>query len=251
MNMDTEADYIAALIELHRGLKRQGPGDDEFSFQLLQEIAAYLPVNPRIADLGCGSGAGSLLLANYYHSRVLAVDLSAEFIAELTTRAQAAGLADLITPINADMADLNWPAGSIDLLWSEGAAYQLGFETALTRWRPLIRSDGIAVISEMSWFIDNAPLPVHTYWQTAYPTMANELDNMARAQRAGFQVLMTRRLPSAAWWANYYAPLKIRMEALNSESSFASVLRETEQEMALFAQYSDYYGYTFYVLQTC
>ncbi|WP_338065351.1 class I SAM-dependent methyltransferase [Thiospirillum jenense] len=249
--MDSETDYIAALIELHRGLKRQGPGDDEFSRHLLQELAAYLPVNPRIADLGCGSGAASLLLANDYHSRVLAVDLSAEFIAELSTRAQAAGLADFITPINADMADLNWPNESIDLLWSEGAAYQLGFENALTRWRPLIRSGGIAVISEMSWFIDDAPPPAQTYWQTAYPTMANELDNMARAKRAGFHVLITRRLPSAAWWANYYEPLKIRIQQLNSESSLAPVLRETEQEMALFAQYSDHYGYTFYVLQAC
>jgi len=60
--MDHQAEYITALINLHRGLDRQGPGDADFSRHILSLLSA-LPPKPRIADLGCGSGAGALLLA--------------------------------------------------------------------------------------------------------------------------------------------------------------------------------------------
>jgi ubiquinone/menaquinone biosynthesis C-methylase UbiE len=86
----------------------------------------FLPLQPHIADLGCGSGAGALLLAQYYQSPVMAVDTNPIFIGELKVRAQQLGLEHFIKPIQGDMSQLDWPIGSIDLLWSEGAAYHLG-----------------------------------------------------------------------------------------------------------------------------
>lgn len=156
MASDPQADYIAALIHLHAGLDRKGPGDAHFSEQLLRQISG-LPQQPRIADLGCGNGAGALQLAQHYQATVLAVDAASVFIAELEARARQAGLEHLITPICGDMANLNWPTGSLDLIWSEGAAYNLGFEAALQCWRPFLAEAGVAVISEMSWFTDHPP----------------------------------------------------------------------------------------------
>jgi len=246
--MDNQDESIAALIALHQGLDRQGPGDAEFTRHLLRQLPA-LPPNPRIADLGCGSGAAALLLAEHYQATVKAVDFSSEFIENLTVRAKRAGLEPLIMPIVGDMANLDWPPGSLDLLWSEGAAYNLGFETALHRWRPLLAPDGIAVISEMSWFTDAAPEPALAYWQNAYPQMGTEAENVAHAIRTGFKVLSTQRLPSQVWWMNYYGPLRQRMEQIERTTVMQSVIQETEAEIALFEQFSDFYGYTFYILQ--
>ncbi|MCM1982920.1 SAM-dependent methyltransferase [Lyngbya confervoides] len=248
MSTDTQAEYIAALTHLHRGLDRQGPGDSHLSHYILSTLPP-LPLQPRIADLGCGSGSSALLLAQHYNSTVLAVDASPIFIDELKTRAKQMGLDALITPIQGDMAQLHWPAGSIDLLWSEGAAYNLGFEQALQLWHPLLASHGIAVISEMSWFTSDAPAPAIAYWQTAYPTMGTEAENINRAHRSGFSVLQTHRLPSQAWWANYYVPLGNRMQQIESTPMMAAVIQETEAEMQMFKAFSDFYGYTFYVLQ--
>jgi serine/threonine-protein kinase HipA len=247
----TEQDaQIAAHIELHRGLERQGPGDAAFSRRILAELP-HRPADPRIADLGCGAGAGALLLAESFGVPVRAVDMSREFLDELEARAQRRGLAHLVEPIEADIGRLDWPAGSIDLLWSEGAAYNLGFATALRRWRPLLAPGGVAVISELSWFGDDIPAPARTYWAQAYPEIGSEADNIAHARAQGFEVLGVRRLPAAAWWNNYYGPLQARIEALRGQADAAmqAVIRETEAEMALFREHSDVYGYAFYLLR--
>jgi serine/threonine-protein kinase HipA len=248
MNTDSQTEYVAALTDLHRGLDRKGPGDSDFSHNILSNLST-LPLKPRIADLGCGSGASALLLAQHYQSTVMAVDSSSVFIDELKARAKQLGIEHLIIPIHGDMAKLDWSMGSVDLLWSEGAAYNLGFEQALKIWRPLLAGGGIAVISEMSWFTDNVPEPAIAYWQNAYPMMGTEVENIDRANRSGFSVVSTHRLPSQAWWVNYYKPLRERMQQIEITPSIQSVIRETQEEMRLFEKFSDSYGYTFYVLQ--
>ena len=241
---------VAALIELHRGLERQGPGDAAFSRQILAGLPR-LPPNPAVADLGCGAGAGALLLAEWFGVPVRAVDLSREFLDELEAHAQRRGLAHLVEPVEADIGRLDWPAGTIDLLWSEGAAYNLGFATALRRWRPLLAPGGVAVISELSWFSEDGPAPARAYWEHAYPDIGSEAENSAHAGAEGFDLLGVHRLPAAAWWNNYYGPLQARIEALRGQADAAmqAVIRETEAEMALFRAYSDFYGYAFYLLR--
>ena len=190
-----------------------------------------------------------MLLAQQYQCPARAVDASDVFIAELKVRAKQAGLDQLIIPICGDMAALDWPAGSVDLLWSEGAAYNLGFERALRTWRSLLADGGMAVISELSWFTDHLPEPAIAYWQSAYPGMGSEAENVERAKRSGFRVKSTHRLPSQAWWTNYYDPLRVRMQQMKITPMAQAVIQETKAEMALFEQFSDAYGYTFYVLQ--
>lgn len=239
---------IEALIELHRGLTRLGPGDDGFTRAILKSLPP-LPREPRIADLGCGTGAGALLLAEYFRSRVTAVDSAPGFLADLEANADRAGLGPLIVPLRGDIGSLGWPPGSVDLLWSEGAAWSLGFEAALKAWKPLLAKGGVAVVSEMSWFAPERPEPLAAWVGGIYPSMGSEEENVARAERAGFDVLFTRRLPAEAWWKNYYGPLRERMEEVDAAGPMDSVLRETRNEMAMFERYSDAYGYTFYGLR--
>ncbi|MCA6503975.1 MAG: class I SAM-dependent methyltransferase [Pseudanabaena sp. M135S2SP2A07QC] len=248
MSVDPQTEYIDALIDLHRGIERKGPGDNAFSLNILSNLST-LPPHPQIADLGCGSGAGALLLAEYYQSPVMAVDFALGFIDELKIRAKQCELEHLIKPIHGDMAKLDWADGSIDLLWSEGAAYNLGFEQALTIWRSLLTNTGLAVISEMSWFADHVPEPAALYWQNAYPMIANEAENSDRAHRSGFKVISTHRLPSQAWWKNYYEPLREQTRQVEISPVMQLVIDEIEEEMNLFERFSDFYGYTFYVLQ--
>ena len=194
--MEEQEQYIRALIELHRGLERQGPGDTDFSAYIISQIPE-LPSNPRIADIGCGTGAGTLFLADKFTSKVRAVDFSREFLDELIHRAQQRGLEHLVEAIECDMGSLDWKPESIDLLWSEGAAYTMTFEGALNAWRPLMAAHGIAVISELSYFTRDVPEPVRVYWQHAYPNMGTESENSHHARASGFEMLGIQALNRA------------------------------------------------------
>lgn len=243
---------IAALVELHQGLDRQGPGSSDFSRQILASLPA-LRESPRIADLGCGAGAGSLVLAEWFDVPIRAVDSCRVFLDRLEARAAERGLSSRIKVHEADMGTLDWPAHSLDLIWSEGAAYNLTFPGALSAWRPLLVAGGLAVISELSWFAENPTVEARTFWGTGYPTLAGEQQNCDHAVKAGFEVLSTRRLPSDSWWEFYYGPLLECVEVLRPTANplMQRVIQDTEAEIDLFRRCSDDFGYTFYVLRAC
>jgi ubiquinone/menaquinone biosynthesis C-methylase UbiE len=195
--MGEQEKYIRALIELHRGLERQGPGDTDYSNYIISQLPD-LPSNPRIADIGCGAGAGTLILADKFRVTVRAVDFSREFLDELEDRAKQRGLEHLVETIECDMGNLDWEPGSLDLLWSEGAAYNITFEGALKAWRLLMASNGIAVISEMNYFTIDVPEPIKIFMQNAYPAIKTEPENSDIINSSGFEVLGIYRLPSKA-----------------------------------------------------
>jgi len=248
--MEEQEKYIRALIELHRGLERQGPGDTDYSNYIISQIPE-LPTNPRIADIGCGAGAGALFLADKFKSKVRAVDFSREFLEELEDRSKQRGLEHLVETIECDMGKLNWEPGTIDLLWSEGAAYNITFEGALKAWRPFMAPNGIAVVSEMNYFTNEVPEPVKIYMQQAYPAIKTEQENSDIINSSGFKVLGIHRLPSKAWWDNYYEPLRNKIELLknSNDSVMQSVISETEEEMKFFEKYDKFYGYSFYIMK--
>lgn len=236
------------LIELHLGEQRQGPGDAVFSRQILAALPP-LPAEPRIVDLGCGCGAGALLLAQHFGVSVTGVDLAQPFLDQMRRRARDRGIAHRIHALVCDFADPPIKPGSVDLLWSEGAAYNLTFAGALEAWRPLLAPQGLAVISEMTWFTDDVPDAPRRYWQQAYPAMADQTANAARARAAGFEVVATRNLPTQAWWDNYYNPLLKRMASITDpDATMQAVIDEMHTEIDLFDKHSEHFGYTFYLL---
>ncbi|WP_390912447.1 hypothetical protein [Pseudosulfitobacter sp. SM2401] len=72
MNTD-EMTMREAMTLFYGDIERQGPGDGAFTKSILRRLP-NTPENSRIADLGCGTGAGSMLLAQHYSLPVLCVD---------------------------------------------------------------------------------------------------------------------------------------------------------------------------------
>ena len=239
------------LVELHAGLARLGPGDDASTRRALA-CCTPRPTTPAILDLGCGTGAQSLCLAGASGGRVTAVDLVPAFIATLVGRARAAGLARAIAPCVADMAGLPFADASFDLVWSEGAAYQLGFDTALARWGRLLRDGGWLVLSELTWFGAARPETAATFWQAHYPPMREDAENLAAAEALGWRVAGHFPLPQAAWRA-YHAPVCARLPELLAghpdDPEAATLAAETRREVELMARHGRDCGYAFYVLQ--
>jgi len=240
-----------ALFRLHEGLPRNSPGSEKSTLQALRRLGR-LPRHARLIDLGCGNGASAITLARRLKTEVIAVDAHEPFLRTLKERSRAEGLDALVVARHADFAALQEPNASFDLLWSEGAAYVLGFEAALTQWRPLLKRAGRAAVTELSWVRDAPSDETKEYWSSVYPGMRTIVGNCAAAERAGYCVIDTITLSNKDWTA-YYGPLKQRIAALRAEGEpspeLSVVVDEAEREIAIYERHGDEFGYVFYLLE--
>ena len=85
------------------------------------------------------------------------------------------------------MADIPNTLQDIDLLWSEGAAYNIGFPHALKTCHSAVKSGGLAVVSELAWLRDNVPAEVREFFQAGYPDMRSADENRSVAEDARLQ----------------------------------------------------------------
>jgi SAM-dependent methyltransferase len=232
------------------GLPRAGPGDDRSTADALRRLP-QLPRSAAVLDLGCGPGRQTLVLAKLLGALVTAVDIHGPFLRQLERAAEAQGLSHLIKTRQEDMGTLDLPPDSIDLIWSEGAAYFLGFEEALSRWRRLLKPLGLMALTECTWLTDNPPDEASRFWRQAYPGMATIAQNCRRADAHGFEVLDTFAIPECAWWDDYYTPLHNRVRKLrpNATAELSRLLDETEREIDLFRRHANAYGYVFFLLR--
>jgi SAM-dependent methyltransferase len=239
-----------AFFRLFEGLPRQGPGSDACTREALRRLGA-LPPAPRVLELGCGSGRSTLVLATALRSKVIAVDIHQPFLDQLRAAARERGLDGLVEARCADMAAPGVRAGSIDLLWSEGAIYLLGFEQGLRLWRPLLAPGAFVGVSECSWLTPQRPAEAAAFFGRGYPGMGGLEENLERARAAGFDPIDRFALPPRAWWDEYYAPLEQRMKALapGAEPELAAAIDETRREIELYRRHGDSYGYVFYLLR--
>ena len=243
---------LDALFLLHTDLPREGPGSDSATREALRRLGP-LPSSPRVMDLGCGPGRQTLVLARELGVPVTAVDLHAPFLATLERSAAEQGLGSLVRTRLADFGALEDAPGSYELLWSEGAIYNLGWAEGLRRWRPLLRTGGFLAATEATWLTDERPPEAAAFWREAYPSMGTIASNSEAARGAGYDVLDTFVLPASAWWDEYYRPLQARIESLRErardDADLTAAIAETEREIALHVRHGTSYGYVFYLLR--
>jgi trans-aconitate methyltransferase len=231
------------------GMEKLGPGGDAHTLEVLRSLP------PRqlhtVVDAGCGTGRQTLALARELGILVHAVDSHQAFLTELVRRARGAKLDHLVQTHCVDMKDIPATFQSIDLLWSEGAAYNIGFGNALWTWAGALMRRGFAVVSELSWLKERAPEPVREFFRSCYPDMQTVQHNMALAESAGYRVLGTRTLPREAWVEGYYDLLQPRAAVLSAHGDPAvrAFAAETMKEIEVFHRSEGSYGYVFYVLQ--
>jgi SAM-dependent methyltransferase len=244
-------DELALLVDLHIDGPRQGPGgDDETRLAIALSGLKGAP-NLRIADIGCGTGTATLVLARELGAQVTAVDFLPQFLARLEQAAASTGVADRITTVTASMEALPLAQAAYDAIWSEGAIYNMGFAAGVEAWRRHLRPGGILAVSELTWLTAERPEELQSHWKREYPEVDTASGKIAVLERLGFAPLGYFALPERCWLDNYYRPMQQRFPAYlarhgGSEAARAIVAAE-EGEISLYERYKDFVGYGYYI----
>ena len=182
---------------------------------------------------------------------VAGVDLSAEFLRRLSEHARAAGCAGRIETLQGSMDALPFAPRSLDLIWSEGAIYNMGFAAGIDAWREFLRVGGVLAVSEITWLRPDPPAELAQHWSSEYPQIATASAKMALLERAGYDPLGYFVLPPTAWIENYYTPIEHRMAAFLARhpgrAEAVEIAAMERHEADLYRRYREWFGYGFYV----
>jgi len=243
---------FALMVDLHRDGARQGPGSDEETLRALELTRLDRAAQLRVADMGCGTGASTLELAKRLpNARIIAVDLFPDFLSVLSERAQAEGCSGQIETRAESMDALSFAAESLDLIWSEGAIYNMGFSAGIEAWKPFLRPGGVIAVSEITWLSPDPPEEIRRYWDAEYPEIATASRKIAILERAGYDLLGYLVLPPGNWTDNYYEPTEKRIPAFLERHAgrpeAAEVAAMERQEAELYKRYQEWFSYGFYI----
>ena len=234
-------------------LPRQGPGSKESTLQAFSSIR-NLPDRPVILDIGCGTGAQTLAIAEYNNkATVYAVDTHKLFLERLDSKTEKRNLGERITVRHGDMSNLEFPEKKFDLIWSEGAIYIMGVEKGLTQWRNYLKDNGYIAFTEVCWIKPDRPSELKQFWESEYPDIGTIEKNLEIIEECGYELVDHFVLPASCWLDDYYIPLEKSLEQLKIEhknnKSFLDLVNSMEHEIEIFRKYSDYYSYVFFVTQ--
>ena len=249
---DHQTRFWELFFEVYEHLPRQGPGSRASTERALR-LCVGLPPAPLIADLGCGVGRQTLDLADLITGSIIAIDSHPPFIEQLRATLVAHGLEQRVQAQVGDMAHLDWPAERYDLVWSEGALYNLGLGKALQVCRRLLRPGGCLVFTDAVWRKPNPPPEIKASFDLDYPTMGTVGEAISAIQLGGFELLGHFTLPDEAWWDDFLLPMEQRIMTLRqtyaNDAEALAVLDPLAQEPDMHRRYSDYYAYEFFVVR--
>lgn len=238
------------ICDYFSNMERQGPGSPEATLKALSFID-HLTDESLIADLGCGTGGQTRVLARHAPGQIIGLDLSPEFIGIFNRKAEQAGLHDRVKGRVGSMDDLPFHEGELDLIWSEGAIYNIGFERGLKEWRKYLKPGGYLAVSESSWFTDDRPAEINDFWMDAYPEMDTLPNQVNKIYRAGYLPVATFILPENCWTEHYFASKIGAQEIFLSKHTGSPIAEEfcalQSNEEILYRKYKQYYGYVFFI----
>jgi len=241
---------VNLICEYFSTTERQGPGSPEITIKALSFIE-NLSGESRIVDLGCGTGGQTMVLAQHTPGTITGIDVFPAFIDLFNKNAGKLNLQERVKGVVGSMDNLQFQNEELDLIWSEGSIYNIGFERGLNEWRRFIKPGGYVAISEASWFTEKRPAEIHEFWMDAYPGIDTIPTKVNQMQKAGYIPVAAFILPNTCWTENYYAPQVSTQEAFlkkhkGNEAAEGFIANQRHEEQ-LFNKYKAFYGYVFYI----
>jgi ubiquinone/menaquinone biosynthesis C-methylase UbiE len=238
------------IKEYFSTMERQGPGSPEVTIKALSFID-NLTDDSRIIDVGCGTGGQTMVLGQNVRGNVTGVDIFPEFIDQFNKNAHKLGIQDRVKGIVGSMMELPFKEEELDLIWSEGAIYFMGFENGLREWSKFLKKGGYVAVTEASWFTEERPQEINDFWMDAYPGIDTIPNQLMQMQRAGYMPVASFILPEYCWLENFYdhhpkaQELFLKKHAGNKAAE--DFVEYQRHETRLYEKYKEYYGYAFFI----
>lgn len=148
-----------------------------------------------------------MVLAQHAPGNITGVDLFPKFIDLFNRNAEKLNLQHRVKGVIGSMDNLPFNAEEFDLIWSEDATYNIGFERGLNEWwRKFLKPGGTIAVSEASWFTENRPDEIQKFWMEAYPEIDTIPNKMAHLQKAKYVSPATFILPENCRTDYFYTP---------------------------------------------
>jgi hypothetical protein len=244
-------DFDPALICDYFGrLERQGPGSPEATMRAAGFIDNFSG-ELEIADFACGTGGQTMILAQNTKGTITGLDVFPDFIRKLNAKAEKLGLQDRVKGIVGSMDNVPFENNKFDVIWSEGAIANIGFQRGLNYWKDFLKRDGYIALTYESWFTDERPAEIEKFWVDAVPEMDTIGHNIAILQKAGYSLVAAFTLPGKCWTDTYFIPQKAIQKAFleknAGDKSAEAFVAYMNYEADLYSKYKEYYGYVFYI----
>jgi len=242
---------LSLLVDLHRDGKRQGPGGDDETRLAISLSGLSGRTGLTIADIGCGTGASTLVLAKALDASVTAVDFLPDFLHDLDIAAERENVAKRIETLACSMNALPFEEQAFGAIWSEGAIYNIGFANGIKAWRRFLKPSGILAVSELTWLTKERPDELEQHWHREYPEVDTASTKMAILEDYGFAPIGYFALPKRCWLDNYYRPIQDRFAAFlernDSSEAAAAIVAAEEHEIVLYERHSAFVSYGYFV----
>ena len=195
------------------------------AFQMLPELG-----NPKILDIGCGTGVPTMELARLSNGQVLGLDIDQPLLDELMRKIEAAGISDRVKTVNCSLFEMDFPDESFDLIWAEGSIAVISFERGLKAWRRLLKPRGFLVVHD---------------------GIENMTKKLKQIPSCGYALLGQFTVTEETWWREYCEPLGQRIPELrikySDDPEALAVLDKEQQEVEMFKR--DPTGSVFFVMR--
>ena len=240
--------------ETYIGLERQGIGSPEMTIKALSFIEDLNAIS-RVADLACGTGGQTMVLAQNLTGSIIGVDIYPDFINVFNDNAKKLNLQNRVNGIVGSMEDLSFQKEEFDLIWSEGAIDGIGFEKGLTHWIGFLKKNGYVAVTCPSWLTNERPTEIEKFWVDAGGSIDTIGSNISIMQKVGYSFVSAFVLPEKCWTDNFFAPREAADKALlkkyagnkTVEAYIESNIEVNKIEVELYSKYKQYYGYVFYI----
>lgn len=244
---------LELLIDFHIEGKRQGPGSDNDTLKALNMINIIKHENIKVADIGCGTGAQTIKVAENINGKIIAIDLFPEFLDILNSNAKKSGISEKVETLEANMENLPFPAEEFDIIWSEGAIYNMGFKKGINYWKKFLKKGGYIALSEITWLTNTRPQEIENHWNFEYPEIGTASEKIRVLEEEGFKPTGYFFLPESSWIGSYYSPAEYRFDSFLKKYNYSddarNIIEQEKNEISLYKKYKDYFSYGFYVAE--
>lgn len=230
-------------------------GQSPFSYQTTMKALSFierLSRRKKVVNIGCGTGYQSVALYEAIQSPIIAIDDVPEFIDYLKKEFAIQKLENHIYPILSNPYHLPFMSGTVDIIWSEYTAANLGFEYSINKWNHFLKEEGYLGVCAYCWLTNDPPSIITNHWNTCNKDIDSIVKRIQQIESAGYIPITYFILPDECWW-NYFCSMEQNFEPFLKKHKHhplsEMLVSQIDSEIDLYEKYGEYYGYLFFICQ--